>query len=126
MLEKITNLVKQMHKAEQKELLQHIEAQYGLEEKNGMLRDDISFKIRELLEANHTWLKEVQEEDNLQELDLDAVDITAFADTLLLEFELDQIEFSQIMEWPTVKDIVNYIEEALENRIGECDEEDNK
>ena len=63
MREKITNLVKQMHKTEQKELLQHIEAQYGLKEKNGMLRDDISLKIRELLEMSHTWFVKVKEEN---------------------------------------------------------------
>ena len=116
MIDKITNLVKQMHKSEQKELLQHIEKQYGLKEKNGMLRDDISFKTRQALEENYTWLKEVQEDDNLQELELDAVNITEFADTLLVEFELEQIEFAKIMEWSTVKDIVNHIEDALENR----------
>lgn len=118
MIDKITNLVKQMSKSEQQTLLDYIKNQYCLEEKEGMLRDDISFKIREQLEANHTWLKDIQEDSTLEELELDPMLITAFADTLEEEFELTEIPFAKIMEWLTVKDIVNYIEEALENKDG--------
>lgn len=116
MNEKLLNLIKQMSDSEKQILYDDIKNNYCLEEKTGMLRDDIKFKITELLEVNCTRLKEVQEDDDLQELELDAVDITAFADTLLIEFGLEQIEFSEIMKWQTVKDIVNYIEEALENK----------
>lgn len=116
MIGRITNLVKQMSKSEQQALTDHIKNKYCLEEKKGMLRDDISLKVRELLETNHTWLTNLQEENTLEELELYATDMTAFADALLVEFNLEQVEFSAIMEWTTVKDIVDYMEDALENK----------
>ena len=107
-----------MSEDDKKHLFEKIKNDYCLEEKNGMLRDDISLKIRELLEMSHTWFVKVKEENTLAELDLDPALTTAFADVLEEQFEIKEIEFSVIMEWSTVKDIVNYIEEALENRDG--------
>ena len=115
MQDKIINIFRQMHKSEQRELLQHIEAQYGLKEKSGMLRDDIVLKLTQLLEVEHTWLMDLKEEDTFRELDLTPPDITLFADTIAKEFELEEVNFAKMMEWSTVKDIVDYIEDNLEN-----------
>ena len=114
MLEKINNLLRQLSEAEQKELLCHIKRQYALDFKEGcMLRDDIRDRIFELIRSLFTL--EVKESMSFEELELDAVDITALADALLLEFELEQIEFANIMEWQKIQDIVSYIDIALEN-----------
>lgn len=114
MTDRINNLVKQMSDVDKKHLFEKIKDDYCLKEKNGMLRDDISLKIRELLEIEHTWLRSTVEEDTLEELDLYQADITLLVVTMIKEFELEEIEFSTIMEWTTVKDIVDYIEDTLE------------
>jgi len=83
-----------------------------------MSRNDIKEKILKLLYAkyNHYYVT-VSEDNNLQKtLNLDGVDITDFATTLEKEFELEEIEFSDIMEWQTIKDIINYIEDQLEEK----------
>ena len=91
-----------------------------LKEKNRMLRDDIVKKLTQLLEAEHTWLINLEEENTLEELDLSPPDITLFADKMIIEFDIDEIDFAKIMEWTTVKDMVDYIEDILEE--GKSDE----
>ena len=118
MNEKLKNMIRQLSSSEQKTLEDYLERQYSVEFKgDGMLRDDIVYKITVLLhmEFMHIEHAELHEKHNLQkDLNLDAVDITAFADALLKEFELEEIPFSNIMEWVTVADIVNTIEDSLE------------
>ena len=118
MVDKIINLVKQMNEDDKKHLFQRIQREYALEEKKGMLRDDIVEKVLALLHRDFTHLDaEINEHDEFENtMDLDAVDLTDFTDTLLKEFDLDSIEFSTTMEWQTVSDIVNYTEDVLESR----------
>jgi len=114
---KIINLVKQLEPGEKQALFEHIQRQYIREEKDGMLRDDIAEKITQLLQQDFSWIEEeLIEETDLQAVGLDKDCITTFGNILLQEFDLDYIEFSKVMEWTTVKDIVSYIEDALESR----------
>jgi len=117
-IDKIINLVKQMNEDDKKHLFQRIQREYALEEKTGMLRDDIVEKVLALLHTEFTHLDvTVNEHDELEStMDLDAVDITSFADTLLKEFDLEEIAFAKVMEWQTVKDMVDFIEDALESK----------
>lgn len=120
----IDNLVVQLSPREQKTLSEHIQRQYSVDhsKENKVFRDDIKDKVIELLKIEYRELENVRV-DNFSTLEkhlgLDAVDITSFADTLIQEFELEGIEFSAIMEWQAVKDIVEYIENSLENKVGE-------
>jgi len=97
-----------------------------------MLRDDIRDKVTELLIQDFTWLEgsnegKVEETDELQKrLSLDAVDITAFSDTLIREFDLGSIEFSKVMEWEIVEDIVDYIEDNLECALHDMENQDDR
>lgn len=117
---KINNLVNQLSPSEQKQLEEYLEIQYAVNfsEEQRMYRDDIKDRVIELLTAI-SW-KEVKEESLLEkELELDTVDLAGFSETLLEEYDLEEIEFSALMEWTTVKDIVDYIEIALQNKVGE-------
>ena len=116
MNEKLNNMIRQLSSSEQKTLEDYLERQYSVEFKgDGMLRDDIKDKTLELLQIEFNWIcSNINEEMTLQkDLTLDAVDITAFADTLLKEFELEEIPFSNVMEWVTISDIVSTIEDLL-------------
>ena len=114
MIEKINNLLRQLSEDELKSLVEYLERQYTLDFKEGcMLRDDIRDRIFELIRSLFTL--EVKESMSFEELELDAVDITALADALLLEFELEEIEFASMMEWQKIQDIVSYIDITLEN-----------
>jgi len=116
---RIENLINQLSESDQKVLADYIEGQYCVEfiGDGKMLRDDISIKVTESLQAEFNWIShaEISESHNLQrDLTLDAVCITGFAELLVKEFSLEDIEFSNIMEWLTVKDIIDYLEEALD------------
>ena len=104
---KILNLVKQMSEDEKQSLLTYIKRQYMLEEKTGMLRDDIRdrvFEIIKLLFADDSF--EVQEHFNFIDLTMDAKDVTELSDALSREFELEDIPFAEVMEWQRIKDII--------------------
>jgi len=46
---------------------------------------------------------------------MDAIDVSILADAIIKEFDLEDIDFSKIMEWQRVKDVVSYIEDISEN-----------
>ena len=113
MNKRILNLVKQMGEEDKKHLYQRIQSEYALKEKNGMLRDDIRDKIFEIIKmlfADYKFV--VQEHLSFAELNMDAIDVTALVDAIMKEFDLEAIEFSNIMEWQRVADIINYIEDT--------------
>lgn len=115
MNEKILNLVKQMSESEKQTLLTHIKRQYALEEKTSMLRDDIQDKVFDLITSNFTDPRFiVQEQYSWVEMNMDTVDVAALSEMIIVVFELDGIEFSDIMKRQTLKDVITYIEEALE------------
>ena len=114
MIEKINNLLRQLSEDELKSLVEYLERQHTLDFKEGcMLRDDIRDRVFELIRSLFTL--EVKESMSFEELELDAVDITALADAILMEFELEEVEFANIMEWQKIQDIVNYVDITLEN-----------
>jgi len=46
---------------------------------------------------------------------MDAIDVSILADAIIKEFDLEDIDFSKIMEWQRVKDVVRYIEDVSED-----------
>ena len=114
MTQKIVNLVKKLSKEERIELHTKIKRDYALEDGETMLRDDIKDKVIELMKIDFNTLEEVKESDYFRDIGLEAMDIVAFADVVVKNFGLEDIEFSNIMAWQTVKDIVNCVEDRLE------------
>ena len=91
-----------------------------------MLRDDIKDKVIELLHEQFSWLNDDEdtekgisnrihcEYETFDDLGLDISDVREFTeDVLLLNFELEHIDFSKVMEWRRIKDIVDYLEDNL-------------
>jgi len=90
-----------------------------------LIRDDIKDKVIELLLIEFPSQKEVNERTYFKDIDLEAMDIRAFADTIAKEFEIEEIPVCQVMQWQTVKDIVCYLDNALEDAtIGDDAEEE--
>ena len=89
-----------------------------------MLRDDIKDKVIELLHEHFPWLKDDEDtEDGISNtvksecesfdaLGLSRDDVREFTEVLLENFELEHIEFSKVMEWARIKDMVDYLEDA--------------
>jgi len=114
---KIARLINFLSDSEKEDLHQLIKSKYAVEDSR-MLRDDIVSKICELIEIEFSWLMDVEENDTLEESAITSSDIAVFIPVLIEEFSLKEVNFSQQIEWKTVKDIVDYIED----HIGECDE----
>lgn len=85
-------------------------------------RDDIRDGVIGLLNIQFSWIdtkdKEVCECDTFEELALGMDDMREFLETLLDEFELEDIELSAVMGWTKVKNIVDYIDIALQDKLG--------
>lgn len=118
MLNKIENLLKQMSKSEQTDFYLFMKHEYCLEEKEGMLRDDISDKVVELLFGNFAWLESVKpewstEEKTFVQLQLDTFNVSFLCSILVEAFGLEPIDVSVMKSWTKVKDIVDYIEDNL-------------
>lgn len=112
---KILNLVKQMSEREKQSLFDYIKRQYALKEKTGMLRDDIKDKVFDLINSTFVDPKfMLQEHHTWVDITMDAEDVIALSEMIMIEFELDSIDFSEVMKWQTLKDVITYIEEALE------------
>ena len=84
-----------------------------------LLRDDIKDKVFDLITTNFTDPKfVVQEHHTWIELNMDAVDVVELSTFVEFEFDIGFISPDGIQKWTTVKDIVNYIETALEDKDG--------
>jgi len=129
-IDEIVKLLKQLSQDELKNLYKEIEADHGLgsllpnkKRRRNMQREDIEAKVKFLLLKSFAWIEHTELDDTLEKnLGLDAVNVTDFAETLIKEFDLEGIEFSKLMEWQAVGDIVDYIENCLECASHNVDE----
>ena len=89
-----------------------------------MHRDDIKTKVIELLQQQFSWLNDdedteevsniIQSEyESFDALGLSRDDVREFTEVLLENFELEYIEFSKVMEWVRIRDIVDYLEDTV-------------
>ena len=90
-----------------------------------MHRDDIKDKVIELLQEQFPWLNDDEdnedgisntvksEYESFDALGLSRDDVREFTEVLLENFELEHIEFSKVMEWQRIKDMVDYLEDSL-------------
>ncbi len=114
MTKKLKNLIDQLSESEKKVLYEHIKNQYAVEERVSMLRDDIKDKVIELLKVEFIHVEGVCERASFHSLSLESMDVMAFSETLVQEFNLEAISLSQVMQWQTVKDIVSYLDNTME------------
>ncbi|MFA5669885.1 MAG: hypothetical protein WCX83_00335 [Candidatus Cloacimonas sp.] len=89
-----------------------------------MHRDDIKDKVIELLQEQFPWLNDDEdnedgisntvksEYESFDALGLSRDDVREFTEVLLENFELEHIEFSEVMKWQRVKDVIGYIREV--------------
>ena len=111
--EQIMHLVKQLSKKEKMQEYQHIKDTYSVGAKTTMLRDDIRDKIFELLYADFPFLEKFDESNDLEVIHLGQQELVDFSATLIKEFSLEDIEFSEIKEWEVVADIINTVDLQL-------------
>jgi len=111
MTKTLKKLINQLEPSEKVELAQHIRKKYGI----GMEEEeDIKNKVIKLLRREFAWIEpeKIKRSHRLeQDFALNASDVSDFANTLLKEFDLEGIPFSEVKSWATVRDIVNYIVE---------------
>jgi len=113
---KILNLVKQMPEEDKIHLLEKIKRDYCLEEKKGLLRDDIKNIIFELIYERFGWIAVVKEASIFNDINLSSYEIQELVLDLIKSFSLENINLCHIKEWSTVKDIVDYIEDNIESK----------
>ena len=114
MIQEIINLVKQLPEDDKKELLTYIKGQYTIEERKGMLRDDIKDRIFELIKLHFaTGNFTVKEEYSFKDLYIDSTVLAALCEIIENDFEIEPIEFSRAMEWQRVKDIIDTVDDIL-------------
>jgi len=120
---KIQALINQLSDEEQKLLAEKLERDFSLKFVGEIMRDDIVHVVTEGLHAEFEYIEadSIKEESTFLELDIDASDIVEFTTFLIQRFDLEEIGFRKLMEWSTVKHIVDFIELALEDKGG-CDE----
>jgi len=78
-----------------------------------LIRDDIRDRIIEEMQILFPWMDIPHEGDTLAHLKLDSQNMLSFCKILIKEFDLEDITFAKVMQWSTVKDIVDYIEDNL-------------
>lgn len=117
MTEQLRQLINRLSRGEQKLLENYISKEFTVETGDGMLRDDITAKIFYILQSLHPWLKEnLREDETFIELYLGNVEIAELVKVLLVEFELEDIAFSKVMEWQKLSDVIDYIENMIEEK----------
>ena len=111
MTKKLINLINQLSASEHIALAEQIEKQYAVETKErAMIRD----KVFSLIRSNFATPNfKVFEHYKFEDLEMSPDEVNALSEMIIDKFDLDSIEFSRVMEWRNVKDIINYIEEIL-------------
>jgi len=87
---------------------------------------NIKAKVIELMEKHFSWLNDDEDTEkgvsnrvtsqcqSFDELAVDRASLEEFALVLIEEFELEDIEFSEIMKWQRVCDMVQFIKKQKE------------
>ena len=98
----IENLVNQLSKGECYELGKYIQKRYAVS-----IDHDIENRVCKLFDM--LFDMKVHKDQSFMVLDVDAIDVAALSDSVIREFDLDGIEFSNVMEWQSVSDVIDYL-----------------
>ncbi len=79
-----------------------------------LYREWIKNKVFDLIKSNFATPNfKPKEEYTFRDMDISPDEVNALSEMLIVEFELVDIEFSRVMEWQAIGDVVKYIEEAI-------------
>jgi len=82
-----------------------------------MLREDIKNTIVTQILIDFPWIEEVKEDENLRTHELlDSLDMIDLSLSMESEYDLDFISPDDTYKWTTVREIVDFIEDALESK----------
>ena len=109
-LKNLKNLINQLSPSEHIALAEHIERQYAVEYKEPRSRDAVRDIVFKLIQSNFTSPRFiVQEHYMFNDMEMSPDEVNALSEMLMDKFDLESIEFSRVMEWQKVEDIINYI-----------------
>lgn len=86
--------------------------------------ENVKNRVIELMQKHFSWLSDDEDTpigvtnritsqcETFNALGISRDDLVEFIDVLIREFDLEDIEFSEVMKWQRVKDVVNYIKEV--------------
>ena len=86
--------------------------------------ENVKNRVIELMQKHFSWLSDDEDTptgvtnkitsqcETFDALGISRDELLEFVDVLIKEFDLEDIEFSEVMKWQRVKDVVNYIKET--------------
>lgn len=120
MIEKITNQLNQLSNTELEEISNFLESQYSVaySEENKTYRDSVYETLEEIIIKNCPWnIDNICESDSFYTLRIESSDVKNIVDDVEIEWDIEKIEFSDVMEWQRVSDIVTYIVELKREKL---------
>lgn len=110
MTDKLENLINRLSPSEHITLAEQIERQYAVEYIEPTNRDAVRDIVFKLIQNNFTSPKFiVQEHYMFAEIEMAPDEVNALSEMIMDKFDIESIEFSRVMEWQRVGDIINYI-----------------
>lgn len=88
--------------------------------------ENVKSRVIELMQRHFSWLSDDEDTpdgvtnkiasqcETFDALGISRDELLEFVDVLIKEFDLEDIEFSEVMKWRRVKDMVDYLEDNLE------------
>ena len=86
--------------------------------------ENVKSRVIELMQKHFSWLSDDEDTpvgvtnkitsqcETFDALGISRDELLEFVDVLIKEFDLEDIEFSEVMKWQRVKDVVRYIKET--------------
>lgn len=86
--------------------------------------ENVKNRVIELMQKHFSWLSDDEDTpigvtnkitsqcETFDALGINRDELVEFVDVLIKEFDLEDIEFSEVMKWQRVKDVINYIKES--------------
>lgn len=86
--------------------------------------ENVKNRVIELMQKHFSWLSDDKDTpvgvtnkiasqcETFDALGISRDELVEFVDVLIKEFDLEDIEFSEVMKWQRVKDVIRYIKEV--------------
>ena len=85
--------------------------------------ENVKNRVIELMQKHFSWLSDDEDTpvgvtnkitsqcETFDALGMSRDELLEFVDVLIKEFDLEDIEFSEVMKWQRIKDVIRYIKE---------------
>ena len=85
--------------------------------------ENVKSRVIELMQKHFSWLSDDEDTpagvtnkitsqcETFDALGISRDELVGFVDVLIKEFDLEDIEFSEVMKWQRIKDVIRYIKE---------------